>query len=593
MPAAALPADDFASQVRAASVRELFTHSAPTIVGSIFMIAFIAATMWTYGDHPVLLAWVAAGLTMIAGRATFVRTFLRREPPDAALPRWERGFIALQGIAGVYWGMAGILFLQPDQPTTVALVLLCVAVGAAAAVPAQAFSRPAFAAFCVPTFALCVVHFAAVGGATYWTLAIASALFCATLLGLNRVQARTVTESLRIRFENSALLAALTQRTEEAEASRRTAEAASLAKSQFLAAASHDLRQPLYALGLFSATLRELELDETGRAVVARIGENLDAMERLFSGLLDLSRLQAGTVEVRPAPVSVATLFDGIERMFFAAANEKGLELRFRHDDEWVISDPVLIEQLMTNLVANAVRYTARGAILVAARRRGAAVRLEVWDSGIGIADADRVRIFEEFVQIGNAERDREKGLGLGLSIVARGAALLGTQVELASRVGGGSRFAIQQDATASPVHTPAAAPGMCEPVRFEGRVLVVEDEHNVREGLVRLLSSWGLSVVAVAVGAQAVARVRSGERYDAVISDQRLSGDLDGVATIVAIRAAHGGSPPSAVLVTGDFETELLIRAQASDIPVLHKPVSAERLRTVLTAALTATVTD
>ena len=169
------------------------------------------------------------------------------------------------------------------------------------------------------------------------------------------------------------------------------------------------------------------------------------------TGLLDLSKLDAGVVQPRPEPVSIDALFDRLSQVFRPIAEARGLELRLRSDGEWVRSDAALLEQVLGNLVANALRYTPQGGVLVAARRREAAVRLEVWDTGVGIPPADLERIFEEFVQLGNAERDRRRGLGLGLSIARRSAALIGAAVQVASREGSGSCFAVAQPVVPAP----------------------------------------------------------------------------------------------------------------------------------------------
>jgi two-component system, sensor histidine kinase len=235
----------------------------------------------------------------------------------------------------------------------------------------------------------------------YILLGVASALYALTMIAFCRAQARSIDDGFRMRFENQALVEALKLQTVEAEEARRKAELASLAKSQFLAAASHDLRQPLYALSLFTASLGTLKLDAEGRRVVGNIQDSVAVMESLFTGLLDISKLEAGVVQPRLSSVSVDALFDRLSQYFLPLALERGLDLRFRSEGEWLTSDEALLEQVLSNLVSNALRSTSAGGVLVAARRRPGAVRLEVWDTGIGIGEADRQRIFDEFVQLG------------------------------------------------------------------------------------------------------------------------------------------------------------------------------------------------
>ncbi len=266
---------------------------------------------------------------------------------------------------------------------------------------------PSLFALIGPIFLAILIRLLATGEFVYIMLGVASALFAMIMVVVCRTQARMLDEGFRIRFENVALVEALTVEKAAAERARHEAESASLAKSQFLAAASHDLRQPLYALSLFCASLGALKLDSDGREVVQKIQASIAAMESLFVGLLDISRLDAGVVTPRLAPVSIDALFDRLSQYFLPIAIERGLDLRFRSDGEWVQSDVTLLEQVMSNLASNALRYTKSGGVLIAARKRGGAVRLEVWDTGVGVGADDRARIFQEFVQLDNAERDR------------------------------------------------------------------------------------------------------------------------------------------------------------------------------------------
>jgi signal transduction histidine kinase/CheY-like chemotaxis protein len=418
-------------------------------------------------------------------------------------------------------------------------------------------------------------------------LGLASGLYAVAMSSMCRVQARTLDEGFRIRFENTELLAALTVQKAAAEAAQVKAERASLAKSQFLAAASHDLRQPLYALSLFSASLGELQLSADGRAVVGNIQSSVGAMEQLFEGLLDLSRLDAGAVQPRPAAVAIDALFDRLSQYFRPIALDRGLELRFRCDGEWVLSDAALLEQVLGNLLANALRYTARGGVLVSARRRGGAIRLDVWDTGAGIADADLKRIFEEFVQLGNAERDRRMGLGLGLSIAQRSGALIGASIDVSSRQGRGSRFGFAQPEVAAVlgVTAPAQAAAPVAALHWtkDLPLLIVDDDAGVRLGLADLLGRWQLRFDAVADGPAAVALVRGGARYGLLLADYRLPGGMNGLAVIAEITRLHGAAAPGCALITADFDPALIDAARAMGVPVIAKPFHPAELRAVL----------
>ena len=217
---------------------------------------------------------------------------------------------------------------------------------------------------------------------------------------------------------------------------------ANLAKSRFIAAASHDLRQPLHALGLFIAQLHS-DADAAERAgIIARIDVAVSAMNELFSALLDISKLDAAVLTPKLTRFPIERVFTRVDTTFASAANEKGLKLHFVQSSAWVQSDFILLERVLLNLVSNAVRYTERGGVVVGARRRGNQLRLEVWDTGSGIPDDQRENVFGEFYQL-SASGGSAGGLGLGLAIVDRLCDLLGHRIELKSRVGSGSRFSV------------------------------------------------------------------------------------------------------------------------------------------------------
>jgi CheY-like chemotaxis protein len=268
---------------------------------------------------------------------------------------------------------------------------------------------------------------------------------------------------------------------------------------------------------------------------------------------------------------------------------ERALDLRFRSDGEWIESDAQLLEQVLANLVANALRYTDEGGVLVAARARSNRVSLEVWDTGRGIATADGERIFEEFVQLDNLERDRRKGLGLGLSIAQRSAMLIGTRIALVSRIGRGTRFAILQSRMEPPSqlvgHPPLSVPRGAVPVssRNSRPVLIVDDDRDVREALSDLLRRWDVRFEAVAEAETALDLVGAGEVFGLVLADYRLGGRMNGLDLIIALREAHVAPCPDAVLITGDFDASLIADADRHQVPVLHKPLKPTVLRRLL----------
>ncbi|SIR47071.1 Signal transduction histidine kinase [Aromatoleum tolulyticum] len=371
--------------------------------------------------------------------------------------------------------------------------------------------------------------------------------------------------------------------TSELRASKDEAERATLSKSRFLAAASHDLRQPMHALGLFIAELAQHEHAPDAHRLVERIAASAAAMENLLDSLLDISRLDANVVQPNIRPFPLQPLLDRIAADERPGADARDLDLKARPTDAWISSDPVLFERILSNLVSNAVRYTRKGRVLVACRRRGDRLRIEVRDNGVGIPEESHDAIFQEFVQLHNPERSRDKGLGLGLPIVRRLTELLGHHLTLRSSPGRGSVFAVEV-----PLAKPESAPAGSESGRNPGdlgglHVALVDDDPLARGSMQSLLTSWGCKVAAAGDAESLVdAMNREGSIPELIISDFRLDGRFNGIDVIRSLRAWKGTEIP-AVLVTGDTGPDTLRQAQEEGLPLLHKPVRPARLRALL----------
>jgi signal transduction histidine kinase/CheY-like chemotaxis protein len=358
----------------------------------------------------------------------------------------------------------------------------------------------------------------------------------------------------------------------------RELEVASAAKTRFLAAASHDLRQPVVSISLLTELLREQPLPAAATPILARIGDSVQALNQLLKGLLDLSRFEAGTVQVHNArfalrPLLLRTIGDEAE-----AARRKGIALRVRAGPFGIHSDAVLLEQILRNLVGNAVRYTRRGGVLVSARQRGSdRLLLQVWDTGPGIPAQSQSLVFEEFVQLHPEEQGRAGGLGLGLSLVRRAAGVLGAPLTLRSVVGRGTCFSIELPLAG--FESAHSDEGSAAESGLSGRqVWVVEDDASVREALRLRLSGWGAAVRDFGtVGAvrQALADAAS-VLPDLLVSDQRLP-DGTGIEVALLLRAAAATLP--VLVVTGDTAPGDIALLHASGLPVLHKPFTSEGL--------------
>lgn len=502
------------------------------------------------------------------------------------LRSWQVGAVC----AGALWGAAAWFFYPYGSgPHQMALVLV-VYTFCVGSVPVLATQFRLFVLFVLLVFAPAIAVVAlpgselAVGLAAVMTVAMGMIV----VLGGNYREAFEASVALKQRSE--ALAARLRVEMVAADEARNAAEIANRAKTQFFTAASHDLRQPLHAMGLFAEALRSRTHDSEVAPLVNSINESVDALEGLFSELLDITRIDSGGVRVEPESFAVGDIFRKLKLHFEPSAFEKGLELRFRGHRHIAHADPLLVERVLRNLVSNAVRYTEDGSVLASARRHGERILLQVWDTGPGIREEEQARIFEEFYQVPGRlpQGEQKRGLGLGLAIVRRLANLMGAPLGMRSRVGHGTVFALELPlghATRAGVQT---APGK-GPIglTLDGRrIVIVEDEPAVRAGLEVLLRGWGAGIVAFD-SVQAVrtwlAAIPADEPVPAlVIADYRLEPGETGVAAIDALRARFGRALP-AIVVTGSTMSGHENEAHEKEFHVLVKPVLPNKLRAMI----------
>jgi two-component system CheB/CheR fusion protein len=382
------------------------------------------------------------------------------------------------------------------------------------------------------------------------------------------------------------------------EAAKRSAEGANLAKSRFLAAASHDLRQPLQSLTLVHALLTQTVEGEKPMELVVRMGQTLAAVTGMLNALLDINQIEAGVVEAQPSTFPIDDVLGRLHDEFVYEAEAKRLDLRAVASSLTVYSDPRLLEQMIRNLLANALKYTKQGKILLGCRRQAGTVHVEIWDTGVGIDANELQAIFEEFHQLDNLARERHLGLGLGLSIVKRLGELLGHAIEVRSVPGKGSVFSIViARGAAEPAITikgrhevPEAADRQ---VRRRGEILIVEDDFEVRELLELLLTSQGYSIRTVPDAAAALELVTaSAYRPEMILTDYNLPGDMNGVTLLARLRYwLH--YPVPGIILSGAISTSVLAEIAQADCRQLSKPVNADDLvRTIeqLLVAPTAT---
>ena len=424
-------------------------------------------------------------------------------------------------------------------------------------------------------------------------LHLGAAALAALLLWLRLRQARHQARALAVLAQRmAAQQAAAEQAARQMNAALAAAEAADQAKARFLAAASHDLRQPAHALGLYTAALRAGPLAPAQAELAERMQASLLALEAMFAGLLDVSRIDADAVLPQWDTVALAPLLHRLAHEWAPEAESRGLRLAVRLSDPeaMTVSDPLLLERVLRNLLANAVKYTHRGGVLLACRTRTFAggvrgLRIELWDTGVGIAPADQARVFEEFYQAGNAGLDGRQGLGLGLAIVSRLARLLQLRVSLHSVPGRGSVFFLDGLVPAGSAPLRAAAARL-QMRRLSGLcVAVLEDDAAVRDAMVRLLRLWGCEVLDAADAQQLLLGQPPGQMVHAVVADVHLAGGRLGPDEVQVLQAAWGRGVP-VLLVSGDTAPAQRLALQDQGHTVLTKPVSPARLRAWLEQA-------
>jgi signal transduction histidine kinase/ActR/RegA family two-component response regulator len=574
-----------AVRIQSELVRLLYRQT-PTVLSTICVVAALTTWgLWGSVDADALVLWCAVLFGYTALRALGLRLVWQQAGGrDEAMLRCARIYALTSAVSGLMWGWLALLFIPGGTAEAIVLITLVLAGMIAGARASLSPYLPAQWGYTLGAFVPLIGAYLLRGERIYLAMAIMCAVYVVAMLSLSRISNRLVRESLALRFQNLALISQLTAEKEKAEAANR-------AKSHFLAAASHDLRQPAHALRLFVSSLGALA--EKGVAVDAgrlngialKMQASMRGLSRLLNGLLDISRLDAGVVEPEPRALPLQRVFDAMRANFAEPARQKELALCVRATDLWVSSDRVLLEQILANLLSNALRYTAAGGILLGARRRGDHVELQVWDTGSGIPEDQREAIFREYYQVGNPQRDPEKGLGIGLSIVRRAAALLGAEVRLRSRVGRGSMFSLRVPAAEPAAHTEEEAPAPADPVRGV-RVLALDDDRAVLSALEELLGAWGHRLLTASRSADAIALARS-ESVQLVIADYRLAEPITGAEALQEILSVCPSSTVGAI-ITGDTSPERIREAVASGYTILHKPIEPAALRRLIDSAVT-----
>jgi two-component system, sensor histidine kinase len=544
------PANAARPRIEVDQIRALYVQSPVALAGNALGVVVILTIFGGLVPWPLLGGWALLGLFLLVLRsAHYLRFRIQRRAPDDTLRAWRRSWRWLVLGHGVLWGLAAWIFWDFGTPFHRVALILIVYSYCLAAVPILATQPKLFLAFLLVVFTPCIVRIAS--DSQEWSLQLAFILTALMLLTIvmARTYAGALGQAIGLKARTDELAERLRQEMVITEQARRAEEEARRAAE----AASQALRQPLHAMGLFAEALRQKSRDPEVASLVNSINESVDALEGLFSELLDITRIDTGGVDVNPQPVRLHELFARLRLHFEPTAFEKGLMLSFRGGQHVAQADPLLLERILRNLVSNSIRYTEDGGLLVSCRPRAGALLVQVWDSGIGISEATLPRIFDEFYQVQGSrplEPHQRKGLGLGLSIVKRLADLMQAPLAVSSRLGHGTVFSLTVPLGRAPrsieAHSLSGSSSRV-PVglTLQGRLfVVVEDELPVREGLVVLLQAWGGQVQAfeTITALQDWLASAGAQQPDLLLVDYRLQQGTTGIEALVAARARWPG---------------------------------------------------
>jgi len=540
--------------------------------------AVMALLVYVWPGEVWPFAWYAAMCAFSGGLAALARHYTHRRPADEGEAHpYGLAHTGLTTLVGITWGLGAFGAATGDFHH---LLVYSLALGGTAlgAVSSQhVLPRSCFVSLwtSVPLLGLAhIFHDPGFFGATIFGMIM---LYAGVLSILTVRMLRFMRTNVDLTRSLDAKLAEITEMAAELEEARHEAVEANLSKSRFLAHASHDLRQPIHAIGLFTACLRDIDLDAEARQHVRNIDNAARSVSRLLGSLLDISRLDVGGIEPQPERFALEEFLRGIVRQNADAALDGGGTIEMETAGLWVNTDPALLSTMIQNILSNALKYAPGSKVRIVVRREGDRAALEISDDGPGIAERDLRHIFDEFYRAEGDDAPKADGLGLGLAIVRRLAGLLGLDVAIDSASGRGTALRI----SGLPLSEPGAAtvPRAHHQHPLTGlRVCVVDDDAEVLAATATLLERWGCDVAEFAGMPDEVCGC------DAIVSDFDLGGDLDGLDVIARLRELEGWEVPAAIL-TGRSEPETLKRLAGSGIPFLRKPAHPAELRALLTA--------
>jgi signal transduction histidine kinase len=537
----------------------------------------LPALLWNEIPHFNIILWLSLCIvSLLIAPHVLLRLYRRSDEQTRKKDCWSKWLVGVAFVGSCSWGSLGILLYPQDSLVYQFVLMFFISVGAAVATIIGASYQPVFWAKFLPNILPFCIYVLLQNDAMHTLMGLGIPFFYGTaLLVLYRNLHKHLLESLRLRLEKNHLI-------EQLQNKKQAAEKANAEKSRFLAAASHDLRQPLHAQMLLTDELKMHANNDQCAQIVHKLETSMKAMNGLFNELLDISKLDACAISPNITEFPVSEILQDIELDFSPLARNKHLRFRVHASDLKVRSDRNLLSRIVRNLVSNAIRYTDKGGILIGCRQRRNNVLIQVWDTGSGIPDHEQEHIFGEFYQLHNPERDRNKGLGLGLAIVARLADLLEHKIHIQSHLTRGSVFSVEVPLGSGSQDAPEdKLLGNVQDVDIAGlNVLLVEDDELILSTMRDLLGKWGCNVFAASSLDSAMSHVGSLVNHlDLIVADYRLRNNTTGIQIIDKLEKALNRKIP-AVIVTGDTSPQILQNILQNGRYVIHKPVAPQKLR-------------
>ncbi len=581
----------FKDRVVVALARLALDNVKSNVIATLVTITIILLMLTQQAPTAFLVLWYVVFLVLLAARYYQANLFDVTELSIDNVYKTLRILAVLVFVSGCMWGVLGLVYVDVDKPV-ISVVILMIYTGLVANASATMASvLPLYLFFVLPILIPTAYKFYSFGDQqSYWITVLIMLYLVVSFINTMRIRA-VMRQSILLGFENLDLVENLRVENSKTESALEKAEQANLAKSRFFAAASHDLRQPLQSLSLFTTTLATTLKTKSQKKIVSHIDSSVRSLEGLFNALLDISTLDAGTLKLQRRHFYLKPVIEEVAAGFHEMTSGKQITFNVDVDDHVVHSDPMLLNRILQNLIENAFRYTKVGSVTITTRLVNNEVSVSVADTGVGIPEQKQNRIFDEFVQLNNPGRDRDKGLGLGLSIVHRICNLLNMPLSVESEEGKGSVFTVgielgdsaqvvQQDVRNS------VLPSILEDMF----VLVIDDEEDILFAMEGLLEVWGCTVMVANSGREAVQQLIEFDSCpDAVITDFRLKDNETGGEALELIRK-HCQAKVPAIIITGDIAPDRLSEIDKLNLPVLHKPCNADQLQHYLRSILSST---